>query len=127
VQITGAPAAGDKFTVGQNVNGVSDNRNALLLAGLQTKNILAGSTATYQSAYSQIASSIGVKSRDINVTAQAQASLVTQTQQAQQSMSGVNLDEEASNLLRFQQAYEASAKMMQIASTLFDTLLSLGR
>jgi flagellar hook-associated protein 1 FlgK len=82
---------------------------------------------TYQSAYSQIVSSVGVKSRDINVTAQAQASLVTQTQQAQQSMSGVNLDEEAANLMRYQQAYEASAKLMQIASTLFDTLLTLGR
>jgi flagellar hook-associated protein 1 FlgK len=127
VQITGAPEAGDSFTVGPNTGGVSDNRNALLLAGLQTENKLAGGTATYQSAYSQIVSSIGVKSRDINVTAQAQASLVTQTQQAQQSMSGVNLDEEAANLMRYQQAYEASAKLMQIASTLFDTLLTLGR
>lgn len=127
VQITGAPEAGDSFTIGSNTGGVSDNRNALLLAGLQTENKLAGGTATYQSAYSQIVSSIGVKSRDINVTAQAQASLVTQSQQAQQSMSGVNLDEEAANLMRYQQAYEASAKLMQIASTLFDTLLTLGR
>lgn len=127
VQITGTPAANDSFTVGPNTGGVADNRNALLLAGLQTKNTLAGSTATYQSAYSQIVSSIGVKSRDISVTAQAQASLVAQTQQAQQSMSGVNLDEEAANLLRYQQAYQASGKMMEIATTLFDTLLSLGR
>lgn len=124
--LNGAPAAGDSFTVGPNTGGVSDNRNALLLAGLQTTNLLAGSTATYQSAYSQIVSSIGVKSRDINVTGQAQASLVAQTQQAQQSMSGVNLDEEAANLLRYQQAYQASGKMMQIATTLFETLLSLG-
>jgi flagellar hook-associated protein 1 FlgK len=124
--LNGAPAAGDSFTVAPNTNGVSDNRNALLLAGLQTTNTLAGGTATYQSAYSQIVSSVGVKSRDINVTGQAQASLVTQTQQAQQSMSGVNLDEEAANLLRYQQAYQASGKMMQIATTLFETLLSLG-
>ncbi|MDP2783731.1 MAG: flagellar hook-associated protein FlgK [Sulfurimicrobium sp.] len=127
VALNGTPATGDSFTIGPNTNGVSDNRNALLLAGLQTENTLAGGTATYQSAYSQIVSSIGVKSRDINVTAQAQASLVTQSQQAQQSMSGVNLDEEAANLMRYQQAYEASAKLMQIASTLFDTLLTLGR
>ncbi|MEN6586979.1 MAG: flagellar hook-associated protein FlgK [Sulfuricella sp.] len=127
VELSGAPAAGDSFTVGPNTGGVSDNRNALLLAGLQTKSTLAGGTASYQSAYSQLVSSIGVKSRDINVTAQAQASLVEQSQQAQQSMSGVNLDEEAANLLRYQQAYQASGKMMQIASTLFDTLLSLGQ
>lgn len=127
VQINGAPAAGDTFTIGPNTNGVSDNRNALLLAGLQTKNTLAGNSATYQGAYSQLVSSVGVKARDIHVTAQAQASLVSQSQQAQQSMSGVNLDEEAANLLRYQQAYQASGKMMQIASTLFDTLLSLGQ
>ncbi len=127
VQITGAPAVGDKFTIGPNTNGVADNRNALLLAGLQTKNTLAGSTASYQSAYSQIVSSIGVKTRDINVTAQAQLSLVKYAQQAQQSLSGVNLDEEAANLLRYQQAYQAAGKMMQIASTMFDTLLGLGK
>lgn len=126
-QLNGAPAALDTFTIGPNTGGVSDNRNALLLAGLQTKNTLAGSTASYQSAYSQLVSSVGVKSRDISVTAQAQASLVSQSQQAQQSMSGVNLDEEAANLLRYQQAYQASGKMMQVASTLFDTLLSLGK
>lgn len=127
VQLTGSPAAGDSFTVGPNTNGVADNRNALLLAGLQTKTTLAGSTATYQSAYSQLVSSVGVKARDIAVTAKAQASLVTQSQQAQQSMSGVNLDEEAANLLRYQQAYQASGKVMQIAATLFDTLLGLGQ
>ncbi len=127
VQITGAPAANDKFTVGPNSNGVSDNRNALLLVGFQTRNTLAGGTASYQSAYSQIVSSIGIKTRDINVTAQAQASLVAQSQQAQQSLSGVNLDEEAANLLRYQQAYQAAGKMMQIASTMFDMLLGLGQ
>ncbi len=125
--ISGSPADGDAFTISRNVDGVSDNRNALLLAGLQTKSTLAGGTATYQSAYSQIVSSIGVRARDINVMGKAQASLVTQSQQAQQSMSGVNLDEEAANLLRYQQAYQASGKMMEIATTLFDTLLSLGR
>lgn len=125
--ITGQPANNDTFTISPNTNGVADNRNALLLVGLQTKNTLAGSTASYQSAFSQLVGSIGIQTRDINVTAQAQASLVAQSQQAQQSLSGVNLDEEAANLLRYQQAYQASGKMMQIASTLFDTLLSLGQ
>jgi len=125
--ITGQPANNDTFTISPNTNGVADNRNALLLVGLQTKNTLAGSTASYQSAFSQLVGSIGVQTRDINVTAQAQASLVAQSQQAQQSLSGVNLDEEAANLLRYQQAYQASGKMMQIASTLFDTLLGLGQ
>ncbi|MHB9101934.1 MAG: flagellar hook-associated protein FlgK [Sulfuricella sp.] len=127
VQISSTPATGDTFTVGTNANGVADNRNALLLAGLQTKNTLAGGTTTYQGAYSQLASFVGNKTREVEVTAKAQANLVSQTQQAQQAVSGVNLDEEAANLIRYQQAYQAAGKMMQVATTLFDTLLSLGK
>lgn len=126
MQISGTPAAGDSFTVGSNTGGVADNRNALLLAGLQIRNTLSGGTTTYQGAYSQLVSFVGNKTREVEVTAKAQASLVLQTQQAQQAMSGVNLDEEAANLLRYQQAYQAAGKMMQIATTLFDTLLGLG-
>lgn len=127
VDITGIPNAGDSFTVSRNAGGVSDNRNALLLAGLQTQNTLSGGTATYQGVYSQLVSSVGNKTREVKVTASAQESLVLQTQQAQQSMSGVNLDEEAANLMRFQQAYQAAGKMMQISSGLFDVLLGLGK
>jgi len=127
VQIAGAPATGDAFTVGSNAGGASDNRNALLLAGLQTQNTLAGGTASYQGVYSQLVSFVGNKTREVEVTATAQANLVSQTQQAQQSVSGVNLDEEAANLMRYQQAYQAAGKMMQIASTMFDTLLSIGK
>lgn len=130
--VSGSPIAGDKFTVDSNAGGVADNRNALLLAGLQTQNTLAkntlgSGTASYQSAYSQLVSLVGNKTREVEVTAKAQAGLVLQTQQAQQSLSGVNLDEEAANLLRYQQAYQAAGKMIQIATTLFATLLSLGQ
>lgn len=125
-QITGSPVAVDTFTVGANTGGVSDNRNALLLAGLQTQNTLGGGSVSYQSAYSQLVSMVGNKTHELDVTSKAQASLLAQTQQVQQSLSGVNLDEEAANLMRYQQAYQAAGKMMQIASTLFDTLLSLG-
>jgi flagellar hook-associated protein 1 FlgK len=127
IQIGGTPAAGDVFTISANSGGVSDNRNALLLAGLQTGKTLAGGTASYQSAYAQIVSDVGNKTREIQVTATAQESVLKQAEDAQQSLSGVNLDEEAANLLRYQQAYQASGKMIEIASRLFDTLLSLGR
>jgi len=53
--------------------------------------------------------------------------MVEQSIQAQQSFSGVNLDEEAANLLRYQRAYQAAGKALQIANTLFDTILSIGR
>jgi len=127
VQIGGTPAAGDVFTISANSAGVADNRNALLLAGLQTGKTLAGGTASYQSAYAQIVSDVGNKTREIQVTATAQESVVKQAEEAQQSLSGVNLDEEAANLLRYQQAYQASGKMIEIADKLFNTLLELGR
>lgn len=124
IQISGTPAAGDVFTIGPNINGVADNRNALLLAGLQTKNTLLGNTTSYQGGYSQLVSNIGTKSREIDVNAKGQANLLTQVRQKQQELSGVNLDEEAANLMRFQQAYQAASKMISISSKLFDDLLA---
>jgi flagellar hook-associated protein 1 FlgK len=126
VQLGGTPQAGDVFSVGANSSGVSDNRNVLLLQELQTKNTLAGGTATYQGVYSQLVSQVGNKAREVHVAAQAQTNLVAQTTQAAEALSGVNLDEEAANLIRYQQAYQAAGKAMQIATTLFDTLLAIG-
>lgn len=127
LSFTGAPANGDTFTVGPNVNGVGDNRNARALGALQTTNILDGGTATYQSAYAEMVSFIGNKTREVQVNGKAAGALLQQARGAQQAVSGVNLDEEATNLLKYQQAYQAAGKVMQTASTLFDTLLSLGR
>ncbi len=127
VQISGTPASGDVFTIASNVNGVSDNRNAVALAGLQTTTTMMGGTASYQSAYSQLVSEVGNKTRQVQTIGNAQQNLVDQAVAAQQSMSGVNLDEEAANLLRYQQAYQASAKVIQIAGTLFDELLGIMR
>ena len=127
-QITGAPVAGDTFTVGPDTAGAStDNRNALLLASLQTTKTLYSNTVNYQGAYSQMVSQIGSKTRELEVSTTAQDAMVAQTVQAQQGVSGVNLDEEAANLMRYQRAYQAAGKAMQIANTLFDTLISLGK
>jgi flagellar hook-associated protein 1 FlgK len=125
-QITGTPRAGDTFTIARNISGVADNRNALLLTALQTTNTVANGTANYQSAYSLVVSSVGNRAREIHVQSDAQTALVQQTTAAQQSVSGVNLDEEAANLIRFQQAYQASGRVLQIASKLFDTILGIG-
>jgi len=127
VRFQGNPAAGDVFTISPNTGGVADGRNALLLSGLQTKNTLAGGTTGYQGAYSQMVAAIGTQTRQMDIIAQAQSTAVDQAMQVQQSLSGVNLDEEAANLLRYQQAYQAAGKMIQIASTVFQTLLDLGR
>lgn len=124
--ISGSPADQDTFTVGPNTSGVGDSRNGALLAGLQTKNVLDGGTATYQTTYAQMVNFVGTKAREAQINSTAADAAVTQATNAQQSVSGVNLDEEAANLLRYQQAYQASGKVMQVASTLFDTLLSIG-
>ena len=107
--------------------GVADNRNALLLGALQTKSTMSGGTATYQSAYSTLVAQIGNKTREVEITGRAQQSLFEQAEATRAQLSGVNLDEEAANLLRYQQAYQAAAKVISIAGTLFDEILALGR
>jgi flagellar hook-associated protein 1 FlgK len=86
-----------------------------------------GPTASYQSAYTQIVSAIGSKANEVAAIGTAQQGLADHATQALQSLSGVNLDEEAANLLRYQQAYQASAKVLQIASKVLDEILALGR
>ena len=126
VKISGAPAGGDGFSVGPNTSGVGDNRNALLLGGLQAANTTDGNTTSYQGAYSQLVNLVGNKTRELEVTSSAAQQLFSQAVAAQQAESGVNLDEEATNLLRYQQAYQAAGKVMKAASDMFDVLLSLG-
>ncbi|WP_426318971.1 flagellar hook-associated protein FlgK [Pseudoduganella sp. R-43] len=126
IEITGNPANNDKFTISPG-SGVGDARNGVLLAGLQTKNILDDGHATFQASYAQMVNFVGNKTREVQIAGAAADTTVEQAQAARDSVSGVNLDEEASNLLRYQQAYQASGKVIQVASELFDTLLSLGR
>lgn len=121
--ISGTPAAGDTFTVAANSGGVADNRNALLLSGLQQKLTLAGGTSTYQDAYGQIVAEIGSKTQQANISRDARETLLRQSVDARDSVSGVNLDEEAANLLKMQQAYQASARLIAASETLFQSLL----
>jgi flagellar hook-associated protein 1 FlgK len=149
LNLTAGAAAGDNFLIRPTVAGatgfavaitdpakiaaaaqtgaVGDNRNALLLGALQTANTLGNGTVSYQGAYSQLVSQVGNKTRELEVTSSAAGSLLTDATNALQNESGVNLDEEAANLLRYQQAYQAAGKVMQIASQLFSVLLSIGQ
>ncbi|MBS1185985.1 MAG: flgK [Burkholderiaceae bacterium] len=124
VQITGSPAMNDSFTVGPNTSGTGDNRNALLLGNLQTSKLIGGTT-TYQGAYSKLVNMVGNKTSEMEVTSKAAKASYTQAVAAQQEQSGVNLDEEAANLLRYQQAYQAAAKVMQAADEMFKSLLGI--
>jgi flagellar hook-associated protein 1 FlgK len=124
--ISGTPGNGDTFSVGPNINGVGDSRNGLLLGALQTKPVLNGSSSTFQTAYAQMVNFVGNKAREAQIGGAAADAAVTQATTSQQAVSGVNLDEEAANLLRYQQAYQAAGKVMQIAGQLFDVLTSIG-
>ncbi|MDY0962516.1 MULTISPECIES: flagellar hook-associated protein FlgK [Massilia] len=127
VTMTGAPNGGDQFTISDNSSGVGDTRNIAALGELQTKNIFNGGTATLQSSYAQMVSEVGNKTREVQINAAAGNAQLAQAQGAQADVSGVNLDEEATNLIKYQQAYQAASKVMQIAGTIFDSLLSISR
>lgn len=127
VDIGGTVVAGDSFQVLSNTGGVGDNRNALALAGLQASPELLGGTTNYQGVYAQIVAEVGTQGSRTKSNLQAQQALLEQAQQARDAVSGVNLDEEAADLLRFQRTYEAAAQVIRVADSLFSTLLDAVR
>jgi flagellar hook-associated protein 1 FlgK len=105
----------------------SDNRNALQLAELRNKNILSGGSASFGSSYSQIVSDVGTLTQAAEYSSSAQEALLNQAKESREGLAGVNLDEEAANLIKFQQAYQASAQSISVARSLFDTLIGAVR
>jgi flagellar hook-associated protein 1 FlgK len=123
VQISGTPATGDVFTVGSNVGGTGDNRNALASANQQNVGVLSNGTVSIGSGAGALVTGIGSQAAQVNTAQTAQSAVNTQALQNVQSLSGVNLDQEAANMLQWQQAYQASAQALTIANTLFTTLI----
>ncbi|MGQ0509161.1 MAG: flagellar hook-associated protein FlgK [Betaproteobacteria bacterium] len=126
IEIDGAPAAGDSFTVAANAGGSGDSRNASLLADLQAL-ALVGGRSTLAGAFGELLARVGTATQEAGLSAAAQTRLLEESQARQASVSGVNLDEEAANLLRYQQAYQAAGKLVAVAGQLFETLLQMGR
>ncbi len=124
--VSGTPADGDTFDVLPNANAAGDNRNAQALAALASQTLVLGG-ATLGGALGQLTARIGSATQEARFERDAQATLYRQTDRALQSMAGVNLDEEAANLQRYQQAYQAAGEVMRIAGSLFDTILAIGR
>ena len=122
--LEGQPNTGDVFTIDGNQSGVASNENALRIAGLDSLNI--GSDGkTLKESYLSILTQAGNSSRRAVVAQEALEVVHQQSVRAKDARAGVNLDEEAAELLRFQQAYQASAKVMQMASQLFDSILRI--
>jgi flagellar hook-associated protein 1 FlgK len=124
VTLTGAPAAGDSFAIDDNANGTGDNSNALLLANVLNTNVLDGGTASLSDAVNSYVGTVGIQTSQAQNGATAQQSAMSSAQTAQQSVSGVNLDQEAANMVQYEQAYQAAAQVIASASTLFNSLLT---
>lgn len=131
VTISGRPQAGDNFSVSFNTNGVSDNRNALKLIDLQNRatigiNPLAPATtgSSFTDAYGDLVERVGTLTSQARVDGEATGSILKQATDNRDSVSAVNLDEEAAKLIQFEQYYQASAQIIQVARNLFDTLIN---
>ncbi len=128
VTISGAPQAGDSFTINDNAGGTGDGRNAVALAGILDSKVLKGGSQSLAGMLGAYVGTVGLQTSQAQDGAVAQQSALTSAQAAQQSVSGVNLDEEAANLIRYEQAYQAAAQVIKVADTLFQTLMtSVGR
>ncbi|PVY75286.1 flagellar hook-associated protein 1 FlgK [Tamilnaduibacter salinus] len=121
--INGNPEANDTFLINYNGDGTSDNRNAQLLGGLGTKDTMNNGNQNFSEAYGGLVETVGVQSRQSNLDLEAGKALLEQSTNQEQSISGVNLDEEAGRLIQYQNAYSANARVMSVAQELFNTLL----
>lgn len=105
-------------------NSAGDNSNILKMIALQTGKTLNGGNDSYQSAYAQLVNQVGSKTAELAATSTSAATIRNQAQAASQNVSGVNLDEEAANLIKYQQAYQAAGKVLQLAKQMFDSLIA---
>ena len=122
--INGQPKAGDTFTIGFNTDGKNDNRNALLMVALETQSTMQDGTMSFGDGYGKLVEEVGTKSSLSKINSEASKSLLEQSQTMRDQISGVNLDEEAADLIKFQQLYQANAQVISVARELFDTLLN---
>jgi len=125
--ISGVPQVGDQFTLEPNFGASGDNGNGLLLGDVQSVGILDGGSVSIIGNYGQLVAGVGSSTRQVQANLDAQNVVLNNVEDAQLSRSGVNIDEEAANLIRFQQAYQAAAQVVAVASTLFDALLNATR
>jgi flagellar hook-associated protein 1 FlgK len=121
--LLGTPATGDQVSVSPNLSGTGDNTNALALAQLQNMNLVGGEPLG--SAYASVVAQVGTMTANAQADQRNQASILSDAVNAQSSVAGVNLDEEAAKLMQYQQQYQAAAKVISIASSLFNQILSI--
>ncbi|MBB6186264.1 flagellar hook-associated protein FlgK [Rhodanobacter sp. MP7CTX1] len=122
--LSGTPASGDSFSVAANTNGLNGNSNALSLAGLSDVGVLNGGKTSIVNSYANLTTQIGTAGSQAASDLTTQTNLFNQAQSSQQSVAGVNINQEAANLVQFQQAYQASAQVISTAQQLFTSLIT---
>ena len=121
-----APSAPEVFEF-VDAFGIGNGNNAVKMALTQEEGVLNGGRETFSQSLAVSTSDVGSKASSAELVANTAEALFTQAFNRNQSTSGVNLDEEAANLLKFQQAYQASSQIISVANTIFDTLLAAAR
>lgn len=123
IVLNGTPKNGDTFVIARNSALSGDGSNALKMGNLQNAALVGSNTLTQS--YSDYVGQVGVLASQTALSDTTQSTLVNQLKTQQQSVSGVNLDEEAANLMQYQQMYQANSKVIQTAGNTFDTILDL--
>ncbi|MBL8258476.1 MAG: flagellar hook-associated protein FlgK, partial [Candidatus Competibacteraceae bacterium] len=149
ISLSGAPVAGDRFLIQPTRSGAKDfkvaitdprafaaadaaggtgnNGNALALANLQTERKLLDGSSSFHDVQGKMTAEVGIQGSSARAALKAQTALLDQSTQARDNVSGVNLDEEAANLMKYQQAYEAAARVVQVGDSIIQTLLDAVR
>lgn len=125
--IGGSPATNDSFTLSFNVDGKADNRNATALLGLQTKSTVntgSGGGTSFTSAYASLVERVGAKASQATIDTTATQAVLKSASESRSAVSGVNLDDEAANLVKFQHYYTASSQIIKAAQETFSTLIN---
>jgi flagellar hook-associated protein 1 FlgK len=125
LQLDGVPAAGDAFTVAQTAYPEASNGNALAMVALRDERMVGNQTVT--DAYASVMAGIGVSVQSARTSSEISQAVASSTEERRTAQAGVNLDEEAARLMQFQQSYQAAAKVLQVAQSLFQTLLDVAR
>jgi len=121
--MSGIPQTGDSFQISFNTDGTSDNRNAVALGNISNLNLLGNGKSSLSDGYSQLVESVGTRTSQATLDQSSSKTLLNQSKNQWQQISGVNLDQEAGKMIQFQAAYNASAQVVRTARELFNTLL----
>lgn len=127
--MNGRPDSGDRFTIEWNTDTTGDNRNAFFMSALQTEKLLSSRDGglSFNDAYGAMVQAVGTRTRQVQLGAESSFSVLQQSLNQRDAVSGVNMDEEAARLIEFQNAYNANAQVIRTAREVFDTLLQAFR